>query len=106
MKLGQDRLAKDRKRTCCFDPLVCFQLDSRDASPSSSSTSMPSEVKSSEVVLLFQLKDNVGATDRYQIKKTLYYWAIQRSWFARVNVLCNLSRKQSREVAEHFRADF
>ena len=21
----------------------------------------------------------------------LYYWAIQRSWFARVNALCNLS---------------
>ena len=34
------------------------------------------------------------------------YWAIQRSWFARVNVLCNLSRKMSREVAAHFRADF
>ena len=34
------------------------------------------------------------------------YWAIQRSWFARVNVLCNLSRKKSREVAAHFRADF
>ena len=27
------------------------------------------------------------------------YWAIQRSWFARVNALCNLSRKKSREVA-------
>ena len=34
------------------------------------------------------------------------YWAIQRSWFARVNALCNLSRKMSREVAAHFRADF
>ena len=34
------------------------------------------------------------------------YWAIQRSWFARVNALCNLSRKKSREVAAHFRADF
>ena len=33
------------------------------------------------------------------------YWAIQRSWFARVNALCNLSRKKSREVAAHFRAD-
>ena len=37
-------------------------------------------------------------------------WAIQRSWFARVNALCNLSRKKSRkksrEVAAHFRADF
>ena len=34
------------------------------------------------------------------------YWAIQRSWFARVNALCNLSRKKSREVAAHFWADF
>ena len=34
------------------------------------------------------------------------YWAIQRSWFARVNALCNLWRKKSREVAAHFRADF
>ena len=34
------------------------------------------------------------------------YWAIQRSWFARVNALCNLSRKKSLEVAAHFRADF
>ena len=34
------------------------------------------------------------------------YRAIQRSWFARVNALCNLSRKKSREVAAHFRADF
>ena len=25
------------------------------------------------------------------------YWAIQRSWFARVNVLCNLSQQRSRE---------
>ena len=33
------------------------------------------------------------------------YWAIQRSWFARVNALCNLSHKTSREVAAHFRAD-
>ena len=34
------------------------------------------------------------------------YWAIQRSWFARVNALCNISRKKSREVAAHSRADF
>ena len=34
------------------------------------------------------------------------YWVIQRSWFARVNALCNLSAKKSREVAAHFRADF
>ena len=35
-----------------------------------------------------------------------FYWPIQRSWFARVNAHCNLSRKKSREVAAHFRADF
>ena len=34
------------------------------------------------------------------------YWVIQRSWFARVNALCNLSRKKSQEVAAHFLADF
>ena len=34
------------------------------------------------------------------------YWAIQRSWFAKMNALCNLSRKKSREVAAHFRGDF
>ena len=28
-----------------------------------------------------------------------YYWAVQWSWFARVNALCNLSRKKSWEVA-------
>ena len=41
------------------------------------------------------------------VKQHGLYWAIQRSWFARVNALCNdLSRKKSREVAAHFRADF
>ena len=39
-------------------------------------------------------------------KNPYAYSAIQRSWFARVNALCNLSRKKSREVAAHFRADF
>ena len=34
------------------------------------------------------------------------YWVIQRSWFARVNALCNLSHKKSREVTAHFRASF
>ena len=45
-------------------------------------------------------------TARYINNAADLYWAIQRSWFARVNVLCNLSRKKSREVAAHFRADF
>ena len=35
-----------------------------------------------------------------------WYWAIQRRWFARVNALCNLSRKKLWEVAAHSRADF
>ena len=34
------------------------------------------------------------------------YWVIQQSWFARVNALCNLSHKKSREVAAHFWANF
>ena len=34
------------------------------------------------------------------------YRVIQRSWFAKVNVICNLLRKKLREVAVHFRADF
>ena len=34
------------------------------------------------------------------------YWAVQRSWFARVNALCNLSRKKSREVAESLPSRF
>ena len=38
--------------------------------------------------------------------KDMIYWVIQQSWFATVNVLCNLSCKKSREVAAHFRADF
>ena len=28
-----------------------------------------------------------------------FYWAIQRSWFARVNALCNLSRKKSQHTS-------
>ena len=37
---------------------------------------------------------------------TKSYWAIQWSWFVRVNALRNLSRKKSREVAAHLQADF
>ena len=29
----------------------------------------------------------------------MVYWAVQLSWFAQMNALCNLSRKKSREVA-------
>ena len=33
------------------------------------------------------------------LESACVYWAVRRSWFARVNALCNLSRKKSREVA-------
>ena len=36
----------------------------------------------------------------------LSYWATQRSWFARVNALCNLSYKKSQEVAEQLPGRF
>ena len=36
---------------------------------------------------------------RYELQQRSVYWAVQWSWFARVNALCNLSRKKSREVA-------
>ena len=36
----------------------------------------------------------------------VHHWVMQRSWFARVSALCNLSRKKSREVAACFRDDF
>ena len=42
----------------------------------------------------------------YGLSRFFVYWAIQRNWLVRVNALCNLSRKMSREVAAHFRADF
>ena len=35
-----------------------------------------------------------------------HYWAVQWSWFARVNALCNLSCKKSREVAEPLPGQF
>ena len=31
----------------------------------------------------------------FQLYELIAYWAIQQSWFARVNALCNLSRKKS-----------
>ena len=61
-------------------------------------------MKSTDETFKALLKNHakVGLTHLYPLS----YWAIQRSWFARVNVLCNLSCKKSREVAVHFRADF
>ena len=44
----------------------------------------------------------VGCAGRVEVYDDASYWAIQQSWFARVNALCNLSRKKSREVAAHF----
>ena len=49
------------------------------------------------------------AEDREFIEKMFFgtsYWAIRRSSFARVNALCNLSRRKSQKVAAHFWADF
>ena len=34
------------------------------------------------------------------------YWAVQWSWFAQVNALCNLLRKKSREVAASLLGQF
>ena len=34
------------------------------------------------------------------------YWEVRWSWFARVNALCNLSRKKSREVAASLPGQF
>ena len=59
-----------------------------------------SERKNSNSKALFSKHRSLGSFEPDN------YWAIQRSWFARVNALCNLSRKKSREVAAHFRADF
>ena len=36
---------------------------------------------------------------RKRKRKQEAYWAIQRSWFARVNALCNLSRKKSQRTS-------
>ena len=33
------------------------------------------------------------------LPRVLTYWAVQRRWFARVNALCNLSGKKTREIA-------
>ena len=40
----------------------------------------------------------VGLVCVYMCAHVSVCWAIQWSWFARVNALCNLSRKKSREV--------
>ena len=47
-----------------------------------------------------------GGGGEWGESKDMFYWVIQRSWFAGVNVLCNLLCKKLREVAAHFRADF
>ena len=50
-------------------------------------------MKSTDETFKALLKNHakVGLTHLYPLS----YWAIQRSWFARVNVLCNLSCKKS-----------
>ena len=39
-------------------------------------------------------------------ERTTPYWAVQWSWFAQVNAICNLSRKKSREVAASLPGQF
>ena len=60
------------------------------------------------VQLCCLMSSDVGWRFRDQCRSMVQHWAIRRSWFANalVNALCNLSRKKSREVAAHFRADF
>ena len=42
---------------------------------------------------------SLSLTIMWQHCSTCPYWAVQWSWFARVNALCNLLRKKSRDVA-------
>ena len=63
--------------------------------------------KSDHIAPLFQSTHWCPFPQRIEYKiNALCYWAIQRSWFARVNALCNISRNMLQEVAAHFRADF
>ena len=55
---------------------------------------------------IFTFRQPYRITSGWIIYSQLLYWVIQPSWFARVNVLCNLSCKKLREVAAHFWADF
>ena len=45
-------------------------------------------------------KQQCSYTTWVNIQSEARYWAVQWRWFARVNALCSLSRKRSREVAE------
>ena len=45
------------------------------------------------------LHTNMAKLVIISVSSTQRYRAVQWSWFARVNALCNLSRKKSREVA-------
>ena len=40
-----------------------------------------------------------GGPLRARKKETGGYWAIQRSWFARVNTLCNLLRERPQRTS-------
>ena len=42
--------------------------------------------------------EKVFTTLSIQVSGALHCWAVQRSWFARVNALCNLLCKKSRKV--------
>ena len=74
---------------------------------------MPFFLLGNVFLVVVPVKNKVAGT-KYWLKlsvlcdllEIILYWAIQRSCFARVNVLCNLLHKKSREVAEQFWADF
>ena len=68
-------------------------------------TILISETLLDRIIFVTEMRCKINSSSHVQIW-SVGYWAIQRSWFSRVNALCNLSRKKSQEVAAHFRADF
>ena len=56
--------------------------------------------KSDPIAPLFQSTRWCPFPQRTEYKiNALCYWAIQRSWFARVNALCNISHKRSQRTS-------
>ena len=72
---------------------------------------MHGEYKTPPLWCMVNRRASFSDTNRFSLSdawwiEELPYWAIQQSWFARVNALCNLSHKKSWEVAAHFWANF
>ena len=86
--------------TCCHICRTCPQKQSAEHAPKSS-WEKRSVLQNTEKKLVLGFLHSVNHTGSPQNESyiQLLYWAIQQSWFARVNALCNLSRKKSREVA-------